>query len=262
MGKLNKEFTNPDSQRISGKPSGKPLKNTNPFIVWLIICSVLVILCGIGLKLLIKNDRFLEYMCTFFPPFFYIGTAVLIAVSFLKRFRVWYYRIIAILLCGYVIIGIATVHNSIKNRIEFEKTFIPKYNLRLLSKVISEYAVDYNGCLPEADRWCDLLMEYDKNLSRGNFKHPLLKSWDCNFAFNKNLGGLRLADIPNDVVLLFEADGDWNLTGTAELLETRRSEHGHINVLFVDQTILDYWFYEDGVRSKDSYTHKPLRWKP
>jgi hypothetical protein len=88
----------------------------------------------------------------------------------------------------------------------------------------------------------------------------------CQFAFNRNLSGLRLVDLPRDVVLIFEADGEWNLNGTGELLKTRYREKGCIAVLFADQTIGDYWYYMRAVRKfaksgKTMYYEKP-RWEP
>jgi len=89
---------------------------------------------------------------------------------------------------------------------------------------------------------------------------------ECHFAFNKNLSGLPMTDIPGDVVFLFEADGDWNLNGTHELLKTRYRERGCIWVLFADQTTANYWYYKKAIRKFDlkgtyMYYEKP-RWKP
>ena len=110
-------------------------------------------------------------------------------------------------------------------RAERRKTNTGLYNLRLLGNTLTEYAKSNSGYLPNAEKWCDLLMEQNGNLTRANFKHPKserrgLKE-ECHFAFNRNLSGMRLTDIHDNVVLIFEADGDWNLNGAAELLGTR-----------------------------------------
>jgi len=154
-------------------------------------------------------------------------------------------------------------------RAEREKANTGIYNLRLLRDALTEYSRDHNGCLPPADGWCDLLLEHNRDLTRDNFRFPKPDRFEltgeCHFAFNRNLGGLPLSDIPGDVVLLFEADGDWNLNGTAELLSTR-SKGRYISLLLVDGTVNDYWFHERALRKFDSkgtrmYYEQP-RWNP
>jgi hypothetical protein len=163
---------------------------------------------------------------------------------------------------------------TIQRRSEFEKLYTGKYNLRLLGEKMEAYCKEHDGYLPDADRWCDLLIEHDPNLSKSNFKHPRIEYGACNFAFNKNLSGRRLGKIPGNVVLLFEADGAWNLEGAAELLKV---SHNKLNsadfegarnssardVLLVNGTIKTYCVENAGVRGawrKDIYY--PLRWTP
>lgn len=148
------------------------------------------------------------------------------------------------------------------------------YNLELLGKALIGYAGDHNDYLPDANQWCDLLMEHNKKLTKENFRHPqpmidgLKIHFDgqIQFAFNKYLSGKQLADIPGDVVLLFEADGDWNLAGGPELLQTRYRKDGYITMLFVDGTERDYWFYEKAVRkfgkNGTSMYYEQPRWQP
>lgn len=148
------------------------------------------------------------------------------------------------------------ISRHVRVRQKHKKEWTGLYNLELLGKEMIRYAEDNNGCLPVAEKWCDSLMEHNENLTRENFKHPQPEIFgdifdfkgECQFAFNKNLSGIRLADIPGDVVLVFEADGDWNLTGTEELLRTRYKEKGCITILFVNQTTGNYWFYKNAVR--------------
>lgn len=76
----------------------------------------------------------------------------------------------------------------------------------------------------------------------------------------------HLSDIPENVILVFEADGNWNLAGGPELLKTRRSEHGYVAMFFADGTTGNYWFYTNSVRKfspkgTHMYYEKP-RWKP
>lgn len=162
-------------------------------------------------------------------------------------------------------------------RTEREKANTGLYNLRLLGKSIVKYTEDHNGYLPVAEKWCDLLMEHNKNLTNNNFRHPRPERFkdmdiykfngECQFAFNKNLSGMRLAEIPGDVVLIFEADGNWNLNGGSELLKTRyRDKHSSIAILSVGGTIERYWYSKEAIRKFNKtgtqmYYEKP-RWKP
>lgn len=112
-------------------------------------------------------------------------------------------------------------------------------NLWKLGAEIRTYAKAHDGYLPAATKWCDLLIEHNKSLPKDIYKCPSAKHGTCNYAFNKNLDGLCLADVPDTVVLLFEADEGWNLTGGVELLTTRR-HHGGCNVLFANGSGQNY----------------------
>jgi hypothetical protein len=137
-------------------------------------------------------------------------------------------------------------------RAEREKANMGTYNLRLLGKEIIEYTKANDGYLPVADKWCDLLVKHNSKLTKDNFRHPKAEEiglkGECNFAFNSNLSGMLLADLSGDVVLIFEADGDWNLTGKEELLKTRYCEDGYITLLFANGKTADYWFYKSAIR--------------
>jgi hypothetical protein len=128
-------------------------------------------------------------------------------------------------------------------------------NIRRVGGAIIEYAEAHNGVLPTASHWCDLILECDKNLSKDAFRHLDEPNDLCGFAFNRMLGGLRLADVPGDTVLLFEAKGNWNLTGGIELLEKGETKRNSLILVFLaDGTVAEYWF--SGVRGRMP------RWNP
>ncbi len=118
---------------------------------------------------------------------------------------------VAILFYSFIVIP------TTKKRQEREKRNTAIYNLRLLGEAIRGYSEKNNGYLPVAERWCDLLMEYDKTLSRDTFKHPRIAG--IVIAFNENLDGMRLSDVDKSTVLLFEAEGGWNLAGEEKLIK-------------------------------------------
>jgi len=129
-------------------------------------------------------------------------------------------------------------------------------NLSKLGAEIRTYAKAHDGYLPAATKWCDLLIENNKSLPKDIYKCPSAKHGTCNYAFNKNLDGLRLAAVPDTVVLLFEADEGWNLTGGVELLTTRR-HHGGCNVLFAKGSVSNY--HEGILESIKDPTHWEIK---
>jgi hypothetical protein len=140
--------------------------------------------------------------------------------------------------------------------------------LQRLSTALFKYAKDNEGILPNADKWCDLLKAHDPSLTNDDFRRPFAHwrglDWDCHFAFNKNLSEMKMSEIPDDVVLLFEANGDWNLNGTEELLKNRLSDGGFAYVLY-KAGYIESWIYLDNTVTK-AYPGGPgpeqLRWNP
>jgi len=89
-------------------------------------------------------------------------------------------------------------------------------NLKQLSTGILMYAQDHNEQLPPAENWCDSILPYVKN--RQIFHCPSAgEAASFGYAFNANLSQRPLSEIlrPAETVLLFEAEGGWNASGTA-----------------------------------------------
>ena len=279
-------FGTPVLQQVSGKKfmngwfmAGEQEKRTSYLASGAIICALLAIgLEVLRILLLIvhleagNNIVYIIYLS------YSAGILGIIAICIITiRHRVlkgYIYALLAIILCSPFVVLHQGIKCQAKVREKRKKEWTGLYNLELLGKELVNYAKDNNDCLPAADKWCDALMEYNGNLTKENFKHPqpeIFKDFfdfkgQCQFAFNKNLSRVRLSEIPDDVVLLFEADGDWNLNGTSELLRTRYREQGYITILFANQTTGIYWFYKNAVRKFDPkgtymYYEKP-RWKP
>jgi hypothetical protein len=102
--------------------------------------------------------------------------------------------------------------------------------LRSIHSAINIYGGEYNGMLPTADSWCDLLNKYVDSDGK-TFKCPVAKEGRCNFAFNINVNEMKLDDIPPDVVLLFESEPGWNQVGGPELLTTENHEGTRCTIL-------------------------------
>ncbi|MHC4418577.1 MAG: hypothetical protein ACYSU6_08330 [Planctomycetota bacterium] len=144
------------------------------------------------------------------------------------------------------------------------KHVVCQSNLSQIGLAVAAYAKDNDGYLPSADNWCDLLTEYYKELPEELLQCPAAETGRCNYAFNKNLDALRLSDVPEDVVLVFEAykrrdhrtldTKGWNLTGTVELLHITSHPSQWCNILFADGRVRGY--------DVQGLIKDPPRWEP
>ncbi len=178
--------------------------------------------------------------------------------------------VLVLLVSGLVVYGNAVINAGIRIRQEKMKEVSPLYKMKILHEALVQYAENHSGYLPDANMWCDQLLASNPDLTRAHFQHPKPEMVEvkgqCHFAFNKNLSKMRLSEVSSDTVLIFEADGDWNLAGTKELLETRYWKHGYVTMVYVDGHKGDYWYYQKAVRAfskdgKNMYYIKP-RWEP
>jgi hypothetical protein len=127
------------------------------------------------------------------------------------------------------------------------------FNLNALGYKLKNYGIEYSGQLPHKTNWCDELITFDSNTS-----DELRKGWVKNdeglseFAFNANLSNMKRAELPKDVVLLFETKLAKNPAGGAELITSENHPLKGCFVLFGDMHIAF-------VRAED---FNSLRWKP
>lgn len=95
---------------------------------------------------------------------------------------------------------------------------ICKGNLYCIRKAFLKYAQNNQGKYPNADKWCDEIIEYLDATAKKHFLCPTaLQHKDkgpCHYAMNPNCE----PNSPNDIVLLFETKGGWNQHGGPELL--------------------------------------------
>ncbi|MDD5135509.1 MAG: hypothetical protein PHP01_08880 [Phycisphaerae bacterium] len=144
----------------------------------------------------------------------------------------------------------------------YSNKYTPLGNLNMLSSALVAYAESNQGFLPDAKSWCDELLLFDPNLSKINFQSPRdFNNCECDFAFNVNLSGRNLSNMPPDIVLLFESCGNWNLSGADNLLAKEKKFREYIKLTYTDLSIHDYWYYAKGVRDSNSYEHRPIKWR-
>lgn len=179
-----------------------------------------------------------------------------------KKLKGCWFAIAAVFILAFILILSSTLSVSMQR---YRRLPIQS-NLRELYQAIRKYCEDNGSYLPAADQWCDLLVEHNKTLSKDSFRYPSGKYGILLFVFNENLDGLRLDDIPNDVVLLFEADeilplkiqehGRWNLAGGVELLEMRYRQRKRFYVLLANGKV-----YSSNPSLRELFNEQ-LRWKP
>ena len=80
-------------------------------------------------------------------------------------------------------------------------------NVKGLGTSILVYAHDYDDRLPTLKNWCDLLIVC-ADVDPRAFRCPEsdARESESTYALNKNVVGMKLSEIPGDVVLMFETD--------------------------------------------------------
>jgi prepilin-type processing-associated H-X9-DG protein len=116
-----------------------------------------------------------------------------------------------------------------------ERVYRVKCNacLRSLGAAFNIYSDEFDGGLPSVESWCDALGKY---LLPGGFICPgsNAKEAQSSYAMNEFLAGKKLAELPPDLVLLFESMPGWNIAGGLEILTTVYHEGKGCNILFAD----------------------------
>lgn len=205
--------------------------------------AIVALICAITAVMLTLLDAF---VCTSFrcegrlfavsvfllgPLAFILGIAAVAVIAFnRKRFKGNWYAALAIFISLPFILAMASAIIVNRTRVEGNKTS----NGRFISMAIIKYAQDHNGYLPDANQWCDLLIEHDKKLSKDDFKYESSEYDICNYAFNGNLSGARLDNMSYNTVLIFESEGKWNLSGTEELFRKTPKKRRYVYVYTKD----------------------------
>lgn len=193
-------------------------------------------------------------------------------------------ELVALILAGLILFDLTLVSHarwrSLRSITDNGKVMIKKFG-----NIINEYA-EQNGHMPDADHWCDSLIGHplagSLRVVKNSFNIAGDPDKECNFAFNKNLSNLSIDGLSRNVVVLFEADGELNLSGGPDLINTKRVKDQYfwpwkekfIYVFFIDNTIVKYRLHDDAVAlykpdtdefpdwfKQDQTPYSPLRWK-
>lgn len=126
--------------------------------------------------------------------------------------------------------------------------------LKNLGVAIEFYKLENEGRYPEMSSWCDVLIS-DCNVDEIQFIcKAAVQAGDegpCHYAMNPNCR----PDSPDDVVLLFESNGGWNLYGGPELLTLDHHDGKGCNVLFANGRV--EWIKAEDVANLRWGTKKP-----
>ena len=211
------------------------------------------------------NSNIFAYFC----PFLYGGSLLLGILAIIakiknKDLKGWAFAFPPFILLIIYLSFLPFMYSVATRRAAFDKENRANYNLATLGKTIASYSRDHNGCLPDANQWRDSLLEYDKNLTTDNFRHPKINGRVI--GFNSNLSKLRLDSLPADVVLLFEVQGDSGASGGEDVFVKGLDDFSFVTLLLVNMEIKNYSFQRNGYTVWDDNTlkffDKPLRWKP
>ena len=106
-------------------------------------------------------------------------------------------------------------------------------NVRQLSMAVRLYAGDHQNHYPAATNWCDAILSDVRPTN--TFRCPTDPSGGrCSYAFNARLSGIEDGKAEPDTVVIFEADGGWNVSGGRELVLTQPRHGRLIAVGFAD----------------------------
>jgi hypothetical protein len=135
-------------------------------------------------------------------------------------------------------------------------------NMHALGLAMMQYQIDYDGRLPEADRWVDQVRPYVKNPKV--FRCPADRTAGrCSYAMNTDLSGKRESEIEDasNTVLLYEpAHAGHNPHGTGRDLPAR-GRHRYPKS-FAKVTLYGFLFADGAWYTRERPFEPPLRWVP
>ncbi len=131
-------------------------------------------------------------------------------------------KIVLVLLAGLIIYHLyLAAFRSRQFDIYRESRFINTQGLFQINRVgndILNYAMHNDGYLPHDNNWSDCIQDRFSISSEFSTIDAGIHDKSNDFAFNKNISEMNINNIPDNVILLFEAEGPLNLSGGEELL--------------------------------------------
>lgn len=128
------------------------------------------------------------------------------------------------------------------------------------------YSGEYDDKYPTADKWCDLLIQYvDIAPEQLICNRSDAVMGESSYAFNKNLIGKKITEVPGDIVVLFETNfgktpfGRDGIIGNRNYIKITEHSQPEQEVYepswnqFLDPEILNTPFGTDGITGDQGY---------
>jgi hypothetical protein len=231
------------------------------------ILTIVSIITGIGAVVILEKYlkleddfvfRFIRYADVVFKLF--IAISVLSVVTSIVMIgyqpqKFWKKFFTIAFLIGFVVILLPTLFVLYSSNVFVAKRARAQHEMIChIGGHLLEYAKNHNNRLPEADDWCNILIKYS-----GDVAFSRNAAYRCDTAFNRNVGGWEVARIPSDTVLIFNAYGDWNLTGGSELLQAQGEQFNPAYIYFIDGTTGLYYFTKEDICINYKYGRKQVK---
>lgn len=233
------------------------------------------------------QSTLLSWLCLLFTlTAFVLGVIAIIKIRSQKIICI--IELVLLILAAYFLLGFC-LSDYLSSRMLKSISLNLKLQIQKIGGSFSEY-FEKNDYLPDANNWCYSLVKNDSEIDEYDFRIGQLPKIECNFAFNKDISNLSKVNLSENVVLIFEANGELNLSGSSGLIGIERAKDKYfrfkkqrfIYVLFIDGTIVKYRLHDGAVAlynpekdktvylDKDEFTdyfekgqtpYSPLRWK-
>ena len=141
---------------------------------------------------------------------------------------------------------------------------IRKTGLKDIAEITLDYCAKNNGLLPEANNWTDVLLEHGNGVALRKLRR-FKRNNESDYAFNENISGMKIDELPGDIVLFFEAEGDLNLSDSQSLIDSWKDRRSHVNVVLLNKKVQKYWYDENkcnNTKNDEFENVSSLKWKP
>jgi len=145
-----------------------------------------------------------------------LGALVLWMIIAIRQKKLVRISIVALALCCLALVSVRVGRAMSAGRAG-ARAAVCQMNMKSLERALWEYVSYNNDTFPPAETWCDAIEQYVLR-GRRNFVCPEVPHLECGYGFNANIGGKKVGDVRNGVMIFFESDGGWNAHGGPEAM--------------------------------------------
>lgn len=161
-----------------------------------------------------------------------------------------------------VAFGLAIAAWNISNRAFDRARSLPArscgMHMRRIGEALKKYSEEHDGRLPAAANWCEALLDNSKYINSDDFliffycRGARTPKGQSSYALNESAAGMCLAELPGDVILVFETMYGENPVGGRELI-TADNHDGKGSIVLLGDLQVAFIKAED---------FNDLRWEP